>query len=102
MISKPSFPHTTRHIDGQPDITTTIKFSFPFFQQIIDNYVQEAGWFLKNPDMHSMLINSNPALDHLHHILLQQVQPLSLGAGIVNGQAPAKLYVDELVLQVLK
>lgn len=94
LISKPNFPYTIRHVDDQPDTTTTFRFSPAFFQQITVNYSREAGWFLQNHDVHSIVINSDAALDHLHHIFLQQVSP-------IDHTAPDKLYMDELVLHLL-
>lgn len=101
LISKPGFPHTTRHIDGQPDITTTFEFNLDFLQQIKKNYAREAGWFLQNEDVHSMVVSSDAALDHLHHLFLQQVQPMDAAGNLVNSATPPKLYVDELVLHML-
>jgi len=101
LITKPSFPYTIRHVDDQPDTTTTFRFDPAFFQQIAANYIREAGWFLQNPDVHSIVINSNAALDHLHHIFLQQVQPMEKAGQPIGHAVPDKLYVDELVLHLL-
>lgn len=90
LISKPGFPHTTRHIDQQPDITTTFEFRAGFFETIKASYTARAGWFLNNPDVHSLVISSEAALDHLHHIFLQRLHP-----------APDKLYMDELVMHLV-
>lgn len=101
LIFRPTFPHTVRHIDGQPDTTTTFKFNSAFFQQIIRNYAHETGWFLQNHDVHSLVINSNAALDHLHHLLLQQVLPMGKNGEPIDHAAPDKLYIDELVFHLL-
>lgn len=101
LISKPGFPYTIRHVDNQPDTTTTFRFKPAFLQQLILNYAREAGWFLQNPDVHSIVINSNAALDHLHHLFLQQVSSLEKTGESIHHVAADKLYIDDLVLHLL-
>lgn len=101
LISKPGFEHTTRHIDGQPDITTTLEFTMDFLKVIASHYAKEAGWFLQNNDVHSLVINSDPELDHLHHIFLQLVLP-AMESITVLGSAADKLQVDEQVMHLLE
>jgi AraC family transcriptional regulator len=101
LVSKPDIPHTTRHIDGQPDITTTLEFIPDLLRTIAANYATEAGWFLQNKDIHSLVISSDPELDHLHHLLLQLIQP-SPHAAPLHQPAAGKLQVDELVMHLLE
>jgi AraC family transcriptional regulator len=102
LISKPDFEHLTRHIDGQPDITTTLEFRADFLPVIAQHYAREAGWFLQNRDVHSMVLNSDAALDHLHHLLLQLVQPAFAGVTAFDHAAADKLQVDEAVMHLLE
>jgi AraC-like DNA-binding protein len=102
LISKPDFEHTTRHIDGQPDITTTLDFRADFLEVIASHYAREAGWFLQNRDVHSLVINSDAEMDHLHHIFLQLVQPATGTVTAFNHTAADKLQVDELAMQLLE
>jgi AraC-like DNA-binding protein len=69
LISKPNFEHTTRHIDGHPDVTTTFEFKRSFFETLKDHYAT-CGWFLKNNDIHSILLNCSAEADYLHHRIL--------------------------------
>jgi len=32
LVSKPGYEHTTRHIDSQPDLTTSFEFTTEFFR----------------------------------------------------------------------
>ncbi|MCW3117327.1 MAG: transcriptional regulator, AraC family, partial [Chitinophagaceae bacterium] len=57
LISKPGFGHTTRHIDQQPDITTTIEFTKDFFKELVEKYNPGSAWFFTNRDMHSILVS---------------------------------------------
>jgi hypothetical protein len=59
LISKPGYEHVAGHIDGQPDITTVFEFTTDFFRAIQEQY-KPAAWFLKNNDIHSLLLQSNP------------------------------------------
>jgi len=90
LISKPGYEHVTGHIDGQPDISTVIEFTADFFGEIADQYPQ-AAWFLKNNDIHSLLLKSSPELDYLHNSLWKKVQQ----------KKAAGLQMDEMVLDLL-
>jgi AraC family transcriptional regulator len=92
LISKPGYEHITRHIDNQPDITTTLEFKKSFYQEICEQYKQLLGWFLTNNDIHSVLVNSNPELEYLHFYLLNKIN-----SGKVNS-----LQTDELVIRLLQ
>lgn len=90
LISKPGYEHIATHIDGQPDITTVFEFTVDFFKKIQEQYNQ-ASWFLKNNDIHSLLLQSNPELDYLHNQIWKKV-----GKGNVAG-----LQIDEMVIELL-
>ena len=92
LISKPGYEHITRHIDDQPDTTTGFKFRAEFFRILQDQYAKQAGWFLKNKDIHSLMLRSNPQLDYLHHRILQTVK---------NKEASG-LQVDEMVMDLIE
>src|SRR5580765_2966833 len=57
LISKPGFEHTTRHIDDQPDITSVFEFKQSFFERLKSEYPSHASWFLKNNDMHAIMLS---------------------------------------------
>jgi AraC family transcriptional regulator len=90
LISKPGYEHVATHIDGQPDITTVVEFTADFFKQIQEQYEQGA-WFLKNNDIHSLLLQSNPELDYLHDRIWKRIE---------KGNRP-KLQIDEMVIELL-
>jgi hypothetical protein len=73
LISKPEYEHVAVHIDGQPDITTVFEFTTDFFKEIKEQYKQ-AAWFLKNNDIHSLLLQSNPELDYLHNSIWKKLE----------------------------
>jgi AraC-type DNA-binding domain-containing proteins len=90
LISKPGYEHVATHIDGQPDITTVFEFTADFFKQIQEQYEQGA-WFLKNNDIHSLLLQSNPDLDYLHNRIWKRIE---------KGNT-ANLQIDEMVIELL-
>ena len=92
LISKPGYEHITRHIDDQPDTTTGFEFRADFFRMLQDQYDKEAGWFLKNNDIHSLMLRSNPGLDDLHHRILQAVRH----------KDASDLQVDEMVMELIE
>lgn len=91
LISKPGFEHVTRHIDAQPDITSVFEFTVDFFQSAKEQY-GNASWFLKNNDIHSVLLQSNPELDYLHHCIWKQLEKKSASG----------LQTDEMVMELFE
>ena len=92
LISKPAYEHTTRHIDNQPDVTTSFKFTTGFFRLMQEQYAAEAGWFLNNNDIHSLMLHANPELDYLHHRILQ----------LLSYRQVSGLQIDELVIDMVE
>src|SRR5688572_15822682 len=92
LISKPGYEHTTRHIDNQPDMTTSFEFKAGFFRVIQDQYGTRAGWFLTNKDIHALMLQSNPELDYLHHHILQ----------LLNQKEASCLQIDEMVIELVE
>ena len=90
-ISKPEYEHVAAHIDGQPDITTVFEFTTDFFKEIKEQYKQ-ASWFLKNNDIHSLLLQSNPELDYIHNSIWKKIEKRN-----ANG-----LQFDEMVMDLLE
>jgi AraC family transcriptional regulator len=88
LISKPGYEHVASHIDGQPDITTVFEFTADFFKQIQEQYGQGV---LKNNDIHSLLLQSNPELDYLHDRICKRIE---------KGNTP-NLQIDEMVIELL-
>ena len=74
LISKPGYEHTTRHIDQQPDITTTIEFKKDFFRELCEKYDRGAEWFFTNYDIHSILVSSNAELEYLYYYILKKIK----------------------------
>ena len=91
LISKPGYEHITGHIDGQPDITTVFEFTPDFFKKIQEQY-KDAAWFLKNNDIHSLLLQSNPELDYLHNSIWKKIAKKTAGT----------LQIDEMVMELLE
>ena len=91
LISKPGFEHIATHIDSQPDITTVFEFTEEFFKNIQEQYKQ-AAWFLKNNDIHSLLLQSSPELDYLHNRITRKV----------TNEKSSGLQIDEMVIELLE
>jgi len=91
LISKPEYEHVAAHIDGQPDITTVFEFTTDFFKEIKEQYKQ-AAWFLKNNDIHSLLLQSNPELDYLHNSIWKKLEKRNATG----------LQIDEMVMDLLE
>ncbi len=92
LVSKPGYEHTTRHIDNQPDITTSLQFTTEFFRIMQEQYASGAGWFLKNNDIHSMMLHSNAQFDYLHHRILQMLER----------KQTSGLQIDEMVMDMVE
>jgi len=92
LISKPGYEHTTRHIDSQPDLTTSFEFTTEFFRLIKEQYASRAGWFLNNNDIHSLLLYRNAQLDLLHHRVFQMLAT----------RETSGLQIDELVMELVE
>ena len=92
LISKPGYEHITGHIDNQPDTTTGFEFTPGFFRIMQDQYAALAGWFLKNNDIHSLMLRSNAELDYLHHRILK----------VLEQKQASSLQVDEMVMDLLE
>jgi AraC-like DNA-binding protein len=91
LISKPGYEHIATHIDSQPDITTVFEFTADFFRKTQEQY-QQAAWFLKNNDIHSLLLQSSPELDYLYNRITRKV----------TKERASGLQIDELVLELLE
>lgn len=90
LVSKPDIEFTIRHIDNHPDVCTSFRFEPAFYEQVKEHYGTEALWFFANPDMHSVLLSSSPAIEFLHQHILSRV-----GLG-------SKLEIDALVIRLLE
>jgi len=90
LVSKPGFEHIAGHIDGQPDITTVVEFTSPFFVEITEQY-KDAEWFLRNNDIHSLMLRSNAEVDYLYNSLWKRLEKRNATG----------LQLDEMVLDLL-
>jgi len=91
LISKPGYEHIATHIDSQPDITTVFEFTEEFFKKTQEQY-KHAAWFLKNGDIHSLLLQSSPELDYLHTRITRKL----------TKERSSGLQIDELVIELLE
>lgn len=89
-VSKPGYEHTTRHIDKQPDVGTIIEFTASFFEHISAHY-KEASWFLRNNDIHALVLQCGPGAELLSRRLFAAVQ----------NKGYDSLKIDELVFSIL-
>ena len=90
LISKPGYEHVIGHIEGQPDITTIFEFTVEFFKTIQSEY-EQAAFFLRNNDIHSLLLQSSPDLDYMHDRIWKLVLQKANG-----------LQLDEMVIELLE
>ena len=88
LVSKPGYDHIIRHVDAQPDITTVFEFTVDFFEGTQEQYKQ-ADWFLKNNDIHSIILQSNPELEYLHNSIWKKIEKRNT----------ANLQIDEMVIE---
>ncbi|HEV8282760.1 MAG TPA: helix-turn-helix transcriptional regulator [Chitinophagaceae bacterium] len=91
LISKPGYEHIATHIDGQPDIVTVFEFKADFLREMQEQYKQ-AAWFLKNNDIHSLLLQSNPELDYFHNLIWKKAEKKNAG----------NLQIDEMVMDLIE
>ena len=92
LVSKPGYEHTTRHIDSQPDLTTSFEFTTDFFRIMKEEYASKAGWFLNNNDIHSLMLYGSAELDLLHHRIFQ----------ILRSKETSGLQLDELAMELVE
>jgi AraC family transcriptional regulator len=90
LVSKPDIEFTIRHIDRQPDVCTSFRFEPSFYTHVKEQYGKEANWFFANPDLHSVLLSSNPSIEFLHQHILSR-------AGHCT-----KLEIDSLTIRLLE
>lgn len=91
MVSKPGFERIIGHIENQPDVCSVFYFTDHFYKSLQEHYQREAGWFFRNNDLHTIVINCPPFLDYLHHVIIQQPGKISVDT----------MLMDERVLQLV-
>lgn len=89
LVCKPRVEYTIRHIQNQPDLCTIIRFTHDFYEQIKDRYQNELHWFFSNPDIQSLLINTQAGIELLHQRM------------VTKAKEGFTLEVDDLVIQLL-
>ncbi|MBC9931558.1 helix-turn-helix domain-containing protein [Chitinophaga qingshengii] len=73
LISKPGYEHRVGHVHDMPDQCTI--FSFPAANtEHLEAQGEELAWFLKNPDLHALLIKATPEMEYLHHRIFNLLQ----------------------------
>ncbi|PWT95707.1 MAG: AraC family transcriptional regulator [Bacteroidetes bacterium] len=91
LVSKPGFEHSTFHINNQPDTSTTFEFRADFVEELKAMYPQTSDWFLKNNDIHSIILRCTPEMDYLHHAVLKS---------LLSGTS-TRLQIDEWVMELV-
>ncbi|MGE0587153.1 MAG: helix-turn-helix domain-containing protein [Cyclobacteriaceae bacterium] len=89
LISKPGIEQIIRHVNNQPDLCTSFRFTHSFYEIIKEQYKREGKWFFSNPDIHSLLLVSHPDIELIHQRILKLIR------------VEANLEVDELVIHML-
>jgi hypothetical protein len=90
LITKPGFEHTTRHIDNQPDLTTVFEFKPWFLERLKEEYSSSANWFLKNNDMHAMMLSCSVEAEYLYNYIMQMINSSgSTGCVLMKSNAVA-------------
>jgi AraC family transcriptional regulator len=92
LVAKPGIEHVTRHIDNQPDVCTVFHFETSFYEQLKNHYNKELNWFINNPDIHSVLVQTSPEIDYLHQCILNSFFQRSGN----------NLLMDDLVVEMLE
>lgn len=65
LINKPSFTHRVKHYHAQPDECLIINFAPAYYSHIVESYGSSLNRFLKNDDLHSLLIDSTIETEYL-------------------------------------
>lgn len=90
LVCKPDIEFTVRHINNQPDTCTSFRFDRGFYDRLKEHYPIEGRWFFQNPDIHSLLLQSNPSIEFLHQHILSKVMFAS------------QLEMDSLVIRLVE
>lgn len=73
LVCKPGYEHRVGHVHAMPDQCTI--FSFPAVHAAqLEEQGRELSWFLKNPDLHAVLIKATPEMEYLHHRIFHLLQ----------------------------
>ncbi|NLR64827.1 helix-turn-helix transcriptional regulator [Chitinophaga varians] len=73
LVCKPGYEHRVGHVHEMPDQCTI--FSFPAVNvDQLEEQGRELSWFLKNPDLHAVLIKATPEMEYLHHRIFNLLQ----------------------------
>ncbi|RBL93395.1 helix-turn-helix transcriptional regulator [Chitinophaga flava] len=73
LVCKPGYEHRVGHVHDMPDQCTI--FSFPPENiGLLEEQGSELAWFLKNPDLHAVLIKATPEMEYLHHYIFTLLQ----------------------------
>ncbi len=65
LINKPGFTHRVKHYHSLADQCFIIGFKSAFYDRIREVYGSSFNGFLKNREIHSLLLNSNPETEYL-------------------------------------
>ena len=90
IVSKPEIEYVVRHIDDHPDMVTSLNFTREFYERVKGHYKEEAGWFLSNPNLQSILVTAHADIEFIHRHILKQMSEQS------------SLELDDLVLQLVE
>ncbi|MEJ7625515.1 MAG: AraC family transcriptional regulator [Ferruginibacter sp.] len=86
VIEKPGFEYRLRPASGE---CTIFNFTKDFYDELIKNSGLERSFFFSNPDMLSVILNTTPGTDYLHHRILKILQ------------SAGKMEMDNLVLDLV-
>jgi AraC family transcriptional regulator len=92
LINKPGFTHRVKHYHSQPDECLIIGFKPEFYDRIRDVYNLSLNGFLRNQELHSLLLNSSPETEYLMYQL----------KSMLTVKDPDALEMDGMVLDLIE
>jgi len=87
IVEKPDYEYRMRPAAGQCSI---FNFSADFYRQTVQEYHNTASFFFSNANILSIVLNSGPETDYLHHQVMRKVATRD------------KLAIDNLVLRLVE
>ncbi|HEY4786231.1 MAG TPA: AraC family transcriptional regulator [Bacteroidales bacterium] len=92
IVDKPGSEHIVEHMHHIPDECTIFDFSGYFYETIKHVQPGQSESFFENTDIQSVLVKTNPDVEYLHFLVLQQIR----------GKYPVKIAIDILVMELLE
>jgi AraC-like DNA-binding protein len=92
LLNKPGFTHQVKHFHLQPDECTIIRFDSGFYEVFKDRFSSRFKKFLRDQDVHSLIINATAESDYLHYRLYNYLHTGNIEKLLIESLAMDLIY----------